>query len=215
MDYDYCKQYDYLLTRKCHCGGEGEMLIDFVDDFVVRCSRCKLSTHAYMSPEEAAERWNRGDDIMEKPMNIFLDNPEIFLAGEIAAIHIADPEFYKISHQSCDFSEAVFEYTDNKKYCFEHEKNGNIGKISVGELSGFNREFYCHTVRPAHGETIRFEKIIYSENGDIKGIVFRQNDTWLFVFADEYDLTLTRSSFDLSDKDGYPQAPREPMLFID
>ncbi len=40
MDYCYSPAYDDLLTRRCRCGGAGEMLIDNVTDFVVRCSSC-------------------------------------------------------------------------------------------------------------------------------------------------------------------------------
>jgi len=38
MDHNHCDMYNHLLTRTCRCGGNAEMLIDFVDDFVVRCS---------------------------------------------------------------------------------------------------------------------------------------------------------------------------------
>ena len=47
--------FNHLLTRKCSCGGEPEMIVDFVADFEVRCSKCHLSTHAYIKPEDAAK----------------------------------------------------------------------------------------------------------------------------------------------------------------
>ena len=48
------------LTGKCRCGGEGELLLDFVSDFVVRCKKCKHSTYAQMIAKEAIEEWNAG-----------------------------------------------------------------------------------------------------------------------------------------------------------
>ena len=48
------------LTVKCHCGGKGELLLDFVSDFVVRCQKCKLSTWAKMTADEAIKEWNDG-----------------------------------------------------------------------------------------------------------------------------------------------------------
>ena len=48
------------LTRKCACGGEGELLLDFVSDFVVRCKNCKKSTWANMIALDAIEEWNSG-----------------------------------------------------------------------------------------------------------------------------------------------------------
>ena len=49
-----------FLTGKCNCGGEGELLLDFVSDYVVRCRRCKHSTYAKMIAIEAIEEWKAG-----------------------------------------------------------------------------------------------------------------------------------------------------------
>jgi hypothetical protein len=153
MDFNHCDMYNHLLTRKCTCGGDPEMIIDFVADFEVRCSKCHLSTHAYIKPEDAVKHWNDGDDIMEKPLHIFWDDPEGYLQGEVVAIHISDDVFWGISHRSCDFVEAVFEYKD-KMYSIEHESSGEDGSINIGSLSSFNPEVYRHIVKPADGETI-------------------------------------------------------------
>ena len=48
------------LTGKCSCGGEGELLLDIVFDYVVRCKKCKRSTYAKMIAEEAIKEWNAG-----------------------------------------------------------------------------------------------------------------------------------------------------------
>ena len=48
------------LARKCDCGGEGELLLDFVSDYVVRCKQCKKSTWANMIAQDAIEEWNSG-----------------------------------------------------------------------------------------------------------------------------------------------------------
>ena len=48
------------LTGKCDCGGEGELLLDFVSDFVVRCKKCMKSTCSRMMAEEAIKEWNKG-----------------------------------------------------------------------------------------------------------------------------------------------------------
>ena len=48
------------LKSKCTCGGDGELLIDFVSDYVVRCKECKKSTWAEMIAEKAIKEWNDG-----------------------------------------------------------------------------------------------------------------------------------------------------------
>lgn len=52
---------DHHLKRACDCGGEGEILVDFVWDYVVRCKNCKRSTYADMQLRTAIESWNKGE----------------------------------------------------------------------------------------------------------------------------------------------------------
>lgn len=48
------------INRKCECGGNGELLLDFVSDYAVRCKRCYKSTWAQMNAQDAIEEWNDG-----------------------------------------------------------------------------------------------------------------------------------------------------------
>lgn len=43
------------------CGGPGELLLDFVSDYVVRCQNCKKSTWTAMNAIDAIEVWNAGE----------------------------------------------------------------------------------------------------------------------------------------------------------
>lgn len=53
---------DRHLKQKCpYCGGDGEILIDFVNDYVVRCKNCKKSTLASMDLICAIEDWNNSE----------------------------------------------------------------------------------------------------------------------------------------------------------
>ena len=187
MNFNHYDISNHLLTRKCSCGGDAEMIIDFVADFEVRCSKCHRSTHAYMEPEAAAKHWNDGDDIIEEPLHIFWDDPQGYLQGKVVAIHIADDEFEPVTQQSINFMEAIIEYAD-KKLRVEH--NGST--IDIGEFSSFNPEIYCYTIRPEHAETIKFEKVVIAEGNRIVRLEFRWNDTWLFIVAEQHNLAITR-----------------------
>ena len=60
--YNYVFGLDRFLEKKCPiCGGDGEILLDFVSDFVVRCKQCKKSTYAEMEVRHAIENWNNGE----------------------------------------------------------------------------------------------------------------------------------------------------------
>ena len=48
------------LKATCPCGGSGELLMDFVGDYGVRCKQCKKSTYAYMNAQDAIRDWNAG-----------------------------------------------------------------------------------------------------------------------------------------------------------
>lgn len=52
---------DRHLKRNCpHCNGEGEILMDFVSDYIVRCKNCKKSTYGQMMLIDAIDDWNCG-----------------------------------------------------------------------------------------------------------------------------------------------------------
>ncbi len=54
--------FDRFIKAKCPlCGGEGEILLDFVSDYVVRCKSCKKSTYAEMQLRHAIDHWNDGE----------------------------------------------------------------------------------------------------------------------------------------------------------
>ena len=186
MDFNHCDVYNHLLTRKCSCGGDPEMIIDFVDNFEARCSRCHRSTHTYMKPEDAAKHWNDGDDIMDRPLNIFWDDPKRHLQGEVVAIHIADDEFEPVTQQSINFGEAIIEYTD-KKLRIEHDN----GTINIGRISSFNPDQYRYTIRPSNGETIKFDNIILEDDRVVR-LEYRWNDSWLSIVAEQHNLVIAK-----------------------
>lgn len=54
--------FDRFIKAKCPlCGGDGEILLDFVSDYVVRCKSCKKSTYAEMQLRHAIDHWNDGE----------------------------------------------------------------------------------------------------------------------------------------------------------
>lgn len=188
--YYHCDWYNHLLTRKCSCGGDAEMIVDFVADFEARCSRCHLSTWANMTPKAAARDWNAGDDFMEKPLHIFWDDPEGYLQGEVTAIHIDDIGFEPATRQSVRFRHAVIEYTDKKLWL--NYRDGERGYtidllpcIAYADL---------HKIRPAQGETIRFDSFVIPEENRLTGLTYRWNDSWLLITAEQDQLVLTRAS---------------------
>ena len=70
--YNYVLGCNRHLKRKCpHCGADGEILLDFVSDYIVRCKKCKKSTWAAMNLIDAIEDWNNGE------LNCIIDDVQI------------------------------------------------------------------------------------------------------------------------------------------
>lgn len=60
--YNYVLGCERHLKKKCPlCGGDGEILLDFVSDYVVRCKKCKRSTYAGMNLIDAITDWNNSE----------------------------------------------------------------------------------------------------------------------------------------------------------
>ena len=51
---------DRLLKKACSCGGHGELFLDHVNDYFVRCAKCKKATWSQMDVQDAIDEWNGG-----------------------------------------------------------------------------------------------------------------------------------------------------------
>lgn len=70
--YNHVYGCERLLNKKCDCGGIGELLLDFVSDYVVRCKNCKKSTWAAMNAIDAIADWN-ADELHCNLQNITIE----------------------------------------------------------------------------------------------------------------------------------------------
>ena len=190
MDYIHNDFYDDLLTKKCNCGGYGEMLVDCVADFVVRCSKCHRSTHAYMKPEDAATHWNNADDISEHPLHIFWDDPAGALKGQITAIHFDENPSGFLPSSKFFFWEAIIEYTDKVFFVEHHDYNGEYA-IDIGQYSTFNTEIYRNALIPPKSACAYFENIKIDERGEIVRLEFSWGDSRLIIAAEKENLSIS------------------------
>ncbi len=85
---------------------------------------------------------------------------------------------------------------DNGFWLISHMQRQKSGKIEIyridlSDISRFPKRIYFSE------ESFFFDKLMRYENGDIEGIRLRSDDCYLFIFADEYNLIVTRSEEDL------------------
>ena len=58
--YNHICGCERFITEPCTCGGQGELLLDQVSDYVVRCRICGRSTRASYTVTDAIADWNEG-----------------------------------------------------------------------------------------------------------------------------------------------------------
>lgn len=146
---------NHMLTRRCSCGGEGELIIDHVDDFLARCRKCQKSTWAGMCLIDAIEDWNAGETPIE------LNTGEEAFVEQIAKepvkyIDVSKDGFWLAKANLCDADHVMVVFSDcsylisstritDDQYDFTVIKCSDYNKASYGMqiTSWENKEIRC------------------------------------------------------------------------
>ena len=116
----------------------------------------------------------------------------------IKNIYISSRECCQYNAQSCDCMDLVVD-TGEKMISVEHREFGKDGCIEFDEIHELNKEVYRYKML-MHDEQFELERISNFDNGLIDAIKFKYKDVFLFVFALEDNLVLTKSKYDLLDE---------------
>ena len=168
------------------------MILDIVQDYIVRCEKCHESTNAYMRDEEAIKAWENNE--CTGPLDLLTDDLEKNLQN-IKFLFIAQEDFWQVNSQSCDCLEVIVD-TGEKLISVAHNEYMEDGCIEFDEISSFNKEAYKYQVNLSNG-TFKLDKIKYYENNFVEAIRYKCEDAFLFVFASEDNLIITMSKYDL------------------
>ena len=118
----------------------------------------------------------------------------------IKDIYISSEEFCKVNAQSCDCLDLIID-TGESMVSVEYFKGGNYWSINLHEITEINKDEYKYKV-VMDSEVFKLKKINYSNDGFIEALKYKCDDVFLFIFADEYNLILTKSKCDLLDDMG-------------
>ena len=128
--------------------------------------------------------------------------------GQVRSIHIQD--ILPINGQSYDVQDIIIEYED-KVLQLKHVPNGEFGSIHITIQKNEHTQLFGHRIQIEECDQITYDHSTY-EDSELDSITFRWNKTWLHIFRLEYDLAITRSSFDLTADSGWPSKEGEPEL---
>lgn len=133
---------------------------------------------------------------------------DILFQGNILSIYLSS--ITPVNYQSCDVQKIFLEYSD-KIIILQHEANDELGSIHTTQTGKQDSCIDGKQVIIESDDTITYRHSTY-ENNELDALTFSWNDTWLHIFRMEYDLAITRSSFDLTSKEGWSSKKQEPYL---
>jgi hypothetical protein len=188
--HSYGRMYgaERLITRKCTCGGNGELFIDFVSDYLVRCNKCHLSTFANQCACDAIEEWNDGSDLIE-----FADLPEEqfwHVCDRPAEYIVIDDHFQRLANDTVRCNSLIVNI-DGQKFMITSRYAGN-GKndFCFETLSSFDPEMWPLKIDATMNSPILFlKKEINSDRGS--SLLFSIGDRFLTISAEKTCLIIS------------------------
>ena len=189
---------EHLLKYRCDCGGEPEIIEDFVNDYEIRCKKCKRSIGAGMTVQDAIDNWNWQWENGKMDLHVFSlpsDNLQETFGKKLLSLSVDSKTSWWIEPYCCECQEILIQ-TEKQKILLEHAHYGEDGAILVGEPMSLNKENFKLRILSEENSPIVFDKAQYREDGTLEALRFRYGDSYLFVFADEDELILTKGTDD-------------------
>lgn len=186
----HAENFDKNLKRKCQCGGNGQMIIDTVGDYCVRCDKCHKSTGYCMDMKDAVELWESGK--CEFECELLSDNFKAHLA-EIKSIYISDDEVYMPDCQSCCCYDIVID-TGEKLI----SSDCTNGKLTMAEINSFNKDYYRYKIDLSDRECV-IEKIGFLTDEYVKSLVYKYGDEYLYITASVENIIIKTDGNGLSE----------------
>ena len=196
---------DRHLQRHCDCGGKGEILMDFVTDFQVRCKNCKKATWAEMNLYQAIEAWNRGETpvLLETTKEQFLRRIE----EPIQRIEISDSELLCYEGDSCTATQIELRFSDCSYFLSSYKVSD-----SRSELQLRRRDIVIHREEQrkiiAKKGNIRF--LTEKHRGNKDELWFALDDAYLRILSDGH---MVRGELVPYDPDGNSYISERKRLF--
>ena len=187
--HDYCRVYgmERLITRKCECGGTGELIIDFVGDYGIRCNQCHLGTYANQCVCDAIDEWNNGAGLIEigyypeEEFTQFCRDPvEYIVVDRLFSTQLNDTLHCR----------SIIAKIGSRKFKISSRYAGN-GKYDFcfSTLSSFNPEMWPQKISATTNGPISFSAKVDSDQGST--LVFRIGERSLSINAEKTILTIT------------------------
>lgn len=147
---DYSEYVPYLgvshKLKRCRCGGNPELMLDFVADYIIRCDRCRCSTYADYGLERVVKDWNRGKHPckgIDTPMEHFLS-----LKGKPIDAILFSKRVKALSNELRNCDEMLVRIKGDYYYRLERVKTpGSRYELTIiHEASGINPDMWPYAM---------------------------------------------------------------------
>ena len=131
---------DFLITRKCQCGGNGKLHLDSVGDFYVRCENCHRATWSDFYIDEVLHEWNTGvaSHFVETGNELFMC---CIREANVSYIAISNRGRYlkKENYYKCE--DIVISFDNGQMFIVESQRISKFCEgLSVRPITAYNEE---------------------------------------------------------------------------
>lgn len=198
---------DHQLQRRCSCGGEGEILMDFVSDFIVRCKTCKKATWAEMNLYLAIEAWNQGETParMETVKEKFIRQRK----EPIQKIEVDPSELLSYDGTTCVAMQIELCFSDCSYFVSSHKVSDSRSELELRRRDVVIHRKKQHQISVDKGN-LRF--VTEKCRGGKTELWLTLNEDYLRITTDGRFIKIESIPYN---PDGNPYAPKRKMLFDD
>ena len=176
------------LIKKCRCGGTGELILDFVSDYGIRCNKCLLGTYANQCACDAIDEWNNSNGLIE--IGYYPEEEFQIHCHEPIAYIVADRHYSKPENDTLRCRSIIVKLGELKfKISSRYAGNGK-NDFCFESLSSFNPEIWPEKINAAKNGPISFIKKDNS-SGQGASLFFHVGEHILTVTAEKAYLIIT------------------------
>ena len=193
--YYILEEEDLSECRTFRCGGRPELIMDFVQDFEVRCQSCHDCTMAHMKMADAISAWENGETPVK--MDLLIDDVEGALSGELEYVVIDnDEDFRMLSKQSCEGSSVFLKFKgDPKPLWLEGSYSLDMHKVADFDPANDKK------LTPPEGTSASLLGIQYLGRYP-RALKYRWGDRYLYITAGDDPINVCISKYDLFEVEG-------------
>ena len=188
------KAASHCIKRKCDCGGDAEVMFDFVGDFGIRCSKCHLSTYHTYILQKVLDDWENRVDL-----HIIMTAEEFFYEGADKPVdYIAISEPNLIVDEGLLYADSIMVGRADSIYeirCIRLRED--VYDFQYERFGGFNPELWPLRIVSTEEEPLRFigKETQEGDNYHLSMLRFMIGDRPLLITADD-DLSVGISHWD-------------------